>query len=195
MGVEPTKDRLAAPPGFEVRTPHRGRFPSTVRLRRLLIRRAAEQVEPVFVDAAQIAAPQRDAVTVEEFEDLDGDLAAVVEPVAEFGGGELPGRRLRRQIGGNFHHLRHGAAKKEMIVGNLVDLAEAAEQLEKPPDVGFISADHAGDVADARRAKALLVGNQRSDAAPQRFLGGGQPHFVARQPNPGAVQCYLLDPR
>lgn len=31
VGVEPTKDRLAAPPGFEVRTPHRGRFPSTVR--------------------------------------------------------------------------------------------------------------------------------------------------------------------
>jgi hypothetical protein len=27
-GVEPTKDRLAAPPGFEVRTPHRGRFSS-----------------------------------------------------------------------------------------------------------------------------------------------------------------------
>ena len=24
MGVEPTKDRLAAPPGFEVRTSHRG---------------------------------------------------------------------------------------------------------------------------------------------------------------------------
>jgi hypothetical protein len=31
MGVEPTKDRLAAPPGFEVRTPHRGRFSSLVR--------------------------------------------------------------------------------------------------------------------------------------------------------------------
>ena len=28
MGVEPTKDRLAALPGFEVRTPHQGRFPS-----------------------------------------------------------------------------------------------------------------------------------------------------------------------
>ena len=28
MGVEPTKDRLTAPPGFEVRTPHQGRFSS-----------------------------------------------------------------------------------------------------------------------------------------------------------------------
>ena len=30
VGVEPTKDRLTAPPGFEVRTPHRGRFSSMV---------------------------------------------------------------------------------------------------------------------------------------------------------------------
>jgi hypothetical protein len=28
-GVEPTKSRLAALPGFEVRTPHRGRFSSS----------------------------------------------------------------------------------------------------------------------------------------------------------------------
>src|SRR5215471_2410049 len=28
VGVEPTKDRPAALPGFEVRTPHQGRFPS-----------------------------------------------------------------------------------------------------------------------------------------------------------------------
>ena len=28
VGVEPTKDRQAALPGFEVRTPHQGRFPS-----------------------------------------------------------------------------------------------------------------------------------------------------------------------
>src|SRR5690606_26756972 len=28
VGVEPTKDRLTAPPVFEVRTPHQGRFSS-----------------------------------------------------------------------------------------------------------------------------------------------------------------------
>jgi hypothetical protein len=33
--------------------------------------------------------PQRHAMTVEEFEDLDGHLAAVVELVPKFGGGEL----------------------------------------------------------------------------------------------------------
>lgn len=57
VGVEPTKDRLAAPPGFEVRTSHRGRFPSRLRQFGLFIWPAVEQVEPVFVDATQIAAP------------------------------------------------------------------------------------------------------------------------------------------
>ena len=43
----------------------------------------------MLVDAAEVAAPQRHAVAVEEFEDLDRDLAAVVEPVAQLRGGEL----------------------------------------------------------------------------------------------------------
>ena len=83
MGVEPTKDRLAAPPGFEVRTSHRGRFPSRQRQFGLFIRRAVEQIEPMFVDATQIAAPYRNAMTIEEFEYLDRNLTAIVEPVAK----------------------------------------------------------------------------------------------------------------
>src|SRR5499427_7956339 len=90
MGVESTKDRLAAPPGFEVRTPHRGRFSSLIRIARpCAIRRHAEQIEPVLVHAAQIAAAQRDAVAVEEFQDLARDLAPVVDPVTELRRGEL----------------------------------------------------------------------------------------------------------
>src|SRR5215468_4740505 len=90
MGVEPTKDRLAAPPGFEVRTPHRGRFSSLIRQARpCSVRGCAEQIEPMPVHAAQIAAAQRDAVPVEEFEDLDSDLAAVVDLVAKLRGRKL----------------------------------------------------------------------------------------------------------
>src|SRR5262244_2694212 len=90
MGVEPTKDRLAAPPGFEVRTPHRGRFSSLIRSTRpCALRRHAEQVEPVLVHAAEIAAAQRDAVAIEEFQDLDRDLAPVVDPVTELRRSEL----------------------------------------------------------------------------------------------------------
>ena len=54
------------------------------------------------VDAAQIAAAQGHAVTVEEFEDLDRDLAAVVDSVAKLRRGELrrprAGARGRRAI-------------------------------------------------------------------------------------------------
>ena len=80
---------------------------------------------------------KRDAVAVEEFEDLDRDLAAVVEPVAELRRGELAVRRRAPRVDGDLHHLGHGAAQEEMIVRDLVDLAHAAEQLQQPPHVGL----------------------------------------------------------
>lgn len=94
MGVEPTKDRLAAPPGFEVRTPHRGRFSSwngIFDIRR--IARVPEQVEAMLVDASYVTATQSDAMPVEKFQDLDRDLAPVVEAIAEL-------RRTELTIGG-----------------------------------------------------------------------------------------------
>ena len=53
MGVEPTRDRLAAPPGFEVRTPHRGRFSS--RRRMVGVCGGAEKIEPMLVHAPPVA--------------------------------------------------------------------------------------------------------------------------------------------
>ena len=195
MGVEPTKDRLAASAGFEVRTPHRGRFPSKIRCRPLFIRRGVEQIEPVLVHAAQIASPQRHAMAIEEFKNLDGDFATVVEPISKFGGGELPVRGLGCKIYGNFRHFRHGAAKEEMIVRHLVDVAKATEQLEERPEVSLAEAHHGSDVADARRPKALLASNQRFHLEPQHFLSSGQAYLMARQPNPSAIERQLLAPR
>ena len=84
-------------------------------------------------------------------------------------------RRLGREFGGNFHHFRHGAAKKEMIVRHLVDLAEAAEQLEQPPDVAL----------PPRRSCRRCRGRAAAEIAPCRqsavrcraqrlLIGGGQ---------------------
>src|SRR5262245_8529053 len=123
MGVEPTKDRLAAPPGFEVRTPHRGRFSSWIRCARACsIPRSPEQIESVLVHAAQIAATQCDAMAVEEFQDLNRNLAAVVDLVAELRGRELALFSGRRQGRGYLHHFRDGLAEEKMVVGDLVDL-------------------------------------------------------------------------
>ena len=62
-----------------------------------------------------------------KIQDLDGDLAAVVEPIAEFGSGELSVRGVYREIGGYSNHFRDGAAQEEVIMGDLDDLPETAE--------------------------------------------------------------------
>ena len=140
-----------------------------------------------MIDAAQIASPQRHAMPIEEFENLDGDFAAVVETISECGGGELSVRRLGGKIGGNFRHLGDGAAKKEVILGHFINFAEAAKQLAQPAYLGLAAADHAAHVTHPRRAKAFFAGEQWSYRSPQGFLVGGQTRLVTRQPNPGAV--------
>ncbi|WP_290985982.1 hypothetical protein [Hyphomicrobium sp.] len=49
-----------------------------------------KQVQPMLVHATQVALAQRHAVAIEELEDLDGDLAAVVQSIPEFRGVEPP---------------------------------------------------------------------------------------------------------
>src|SRR5436190_22379941 len=100
VGVEPTKDRLTAPPGFEVRTPHRGRFSSSIGRSTMGIRRAAKKIKPLGIHPAQIPAPHGHAMTVEMLEHLDCNLSPVVEAVAKLSGGEFavngPGRDISR---------------------------------------------------------------------------------------------------
>ena len=55
-GVEPTKSRLATLPGFEVRTPHRGRFSSAVTLDRADHARQAGPDKPGQTSNARPAA-------------------------------------------------------------------------------------------------------------------------------------------
>src|SRR5271170_2724324 len=80
-GVEPTKDRLAASLGFEVRTPHRGRFSSLYRIGRM--DQGSEQVQILRVGSAHVAFVDGDAMPIQEIEDLDGDLPAVFDTVAK----------------------------------------------------------------------------------------------------------------
>ena len=68
---------------------------------------------------------QRDTMTVKEFEDLDSDLTAVVQTIAELS-------RCKRTVGGvcgnvsgDLSHLADDRTKEEMIVCDLVNPAEA----------------------------------------------------------------------
>src|SRR5262245_45313450 len=171
MGVEPTKDRLAVPPGFEVRTPHRGRFSSLIRYgRNDALRRWAEQVEPVLVHAAQVAATQRHAVAIKKFENLDSYLAAVVDLVAELRGSELALVRDRTHAADDLHHLGNGVAQEEMVVRHLVDLAHARHELHQAPHISFGNVEQSGDVAHARWAKSLRTRQERRHARPRALV-------------------------
>src|SRR5262245_14491710 len=97
---------------------------------RVRFRMTAEQIEPMLVHAAQIATAERHAMAVEEFKDLDRDLATIVETVTKKRCGELAVRALGRDVASNVHHLTDRAAQEEVIEGNLVHLSHPAEQFQ-----------------------------------------------------------------
>jgi hypothetical protein len=75
-GVEPTKDRLTALPGFEVRTSHQRRFSSKLASSRLSstgTRRNVDpkMIEPLPVQDTKISTTNCHAMTIEEFQKLD----------------------------------------------------------------------------------------------------------------------------
>ena len=158
MGVEPTKNRLAALPGFEVRTPHRGRFSSRIRCCGSRCGHGAKQIQPMLVQAPKVAAAKRDAVAIEEFENLDRDFAAIVEPIAELRCRELVAVGMGGDVNHHIDHLADGRAQKEVIVGDLIDAAEAAGKLQEPAYVRLSNVEKAGDVADAWGTKAVHAG-------------------------------------
>ena len=68
VGVEPTKDWLTAPPGFEVRTFHRERFPSTdrsIRLGRFTGERTVP-LETARIDPSYVTMARSNTLSVKE---------------------------------------------------------------------------------------------------------------------------------
>jgi hypothetical protein len=91
----------------------------------------------MLVDATDIAAAQCDAVAIEKLENLNRNLAPVIEPVAELGGGKLTVRHPGSEADSSFDYFRHGAAEEEVIVSDLIELSHTAKQLQKPAHVRF----------------------------------------------------------
>jgi hypothetical protein len=139
---------------------------------RIFLHDAAEQIKPMRIRAAQVALAQRDAVPVEEFQYLDGNLAPVVEAVPELRGRECGPRRSGRYVDAYVDHLGHRFAREEMVVRHLVDPPQPTEQFQQPTDIGFGHNENARDIANTRRTKSLGTGQKRLDARPQRFVLG-----------------------
>ena len=91
---------------------------------------APEKVEAMLVDAPNVTAAQGHAVPVEEFEDLDRNLAPVVDAIAKLRRTELAIGRVCADVDDNVDHFRDSAAQKEMVVRDLVDLSHPAKQLQ-----------------------------------------------------------------
>ena len=87
MGVEPTRDRLTAPTGFEVRPPHQGRFSSKLgygngfgRFRQVCFDHMVEKVAAMRIDTTQVTPPNCHAMAIEKLKDLDRNLPANGSP-------------------------------------------------------------------------------------------------------------------
>jgi hypothetical protein len=74
------------------------------------IERRTKQIDPLRIDAPEITAACGDAVAVEELQDLDGNLAAVVESVAQLRGAELTAGRRGGEPWEHVRHLGNGRA-------------------------------------------------------------------------------------
>src|SRR5690606_20193750 len=94
-----------------------------------------KQIAPMRVDAAQIATAQGEAEAVEEIEDLDGDLAAVVHAIAEGGSTEPAVIAAGSQVFCEAGHFAHHLAGEEVVVGDLVDQALTLHQFQYPADI------------------------------------------------------------
>ena len=64
----------------------------------------------MLVDAANITATQGDTMPIEKFQDLDRDLAPIVEAIAELRRTELAIRRVCADVDDDVDHFRDSAA-------------------------------------------------------------------------------------
>ena len=104
------------------------------------------------VDAAQIAPPERHAVAVEEIENLDGDLAAAADLIAELRGGERTVWLGTCDLHRHGEHFAQRFAQEKMIVRHFVDTSEPCRKLEQPANIAFGAAERSRNIARARRA-------------------------------------------
>src|SRR6202042_2338877 len=99
--------------------------------------RRSEQVQAMRVDAAQIVPVQGEAMAIEELENLDGDLAPVLDAVAKLRGGEDAIFAMSREIDHDGRHFVDRRAQEKMIVRHFIRPSETSGQFEKPTDIAF----------------------------------------------------------
>ena len=70
-------------------------------------------------------------MAIEELENLNRDLAAIVETIPEHGCVEFARRACRRKVTRHVHHLADGLPHKEVIGRDFVDLPRRASSFSR----------------------------------------------------------------
>ncbi len=128
----------------------------------------------MLVDPTHIAAAQGDPMPIKEFQDLDCNLATVVDAIAKLRRTELAIRRLRAAVDHDLDHFGDGAAQEKVIVRDLVHLSHPAKQLQQFPHIGLTYGEKTRNVADPRWTKFFLTSQQWSDPAPKLLVRIGE---------------------
>src|SRR5262249_42733657 len=157
-----TRDRLTAPPGFEVRSPHRERDSSIDLLRG----HGREELDTGRVDAPHVLATNRKSVPIEKLEDLNGDLTTVVQAVAELSRGKPAFGRGPGHVDGDLRHALHHRPQEEVIVGDLFHVSPPRRHTHESAHEILIDRHRGSDVAYARWPERLS-GKMRPDQRPQ----------------------------
>ncbi len=121
----------------------------------------------------------RDAVAIEEFEDLNRDLAAIGDAVAELGRDEFAARCSGCHFADDGHHFVRRRAQEEMVLRHFVGPAHSPGQLEDAPDVAFRPAGRLGNVAHPAAA----------ETAPPRPAAARSGPRPSRRPAPCAARA------
>ena len=142
----------------------------------------------MLVETPQIALPQRNAVAVEEFEDLDRHLAAVGEAVAQLSGGEGASFRVGRHVGRMVTISAGPCRRKKWSCATSSARPIRAASFSSPPDVAFGPLRRLRDVAYARRPEPIGAAEQRRDDAPGRLVLGREARRMCREADERTVE-------
>ncbi len=169
---------------FEVRTLHRGRTSFLICLRN----RSFVKIEPVRVNPAHVAVPDRHSLTIEEFQDFDRHLSSIVDTVAEETCGKFAPLGIGRDLPDDRDHFRCRLTGEEMVMPNLVDTAEPCTKFEDAAYLSLVDAQRFGEIADSRRTESPLAFQMWKDSGIEFLLLFAQPDLVARQSDEGAFE-------
>jgi hypothetical protein len=86
---------------------------------------------PVRIDMASFLLEDRKSMTIEEFQDLNRDLAPIVQAISETGCREPALRILCRQLNGDTSHHSHGGLQKKMIKSDFLDITALRQDVEE----------------------------------------------------------------